>query len=308
MHTDRNHSFLPPRMEPPWWHVETFLYLSDVDDGTAPTHLVSRRDSAGSSVNDIFMPDGAPGLYARERPARGVRGSLLAYRPDVFHRAVPMTRTGRRAVPVERELQGRGPGLDRLPLDAVAGDASGLGAVRRRLDPAGARALRVSAAGTPGVERRASRRDGFAVPRSRSRALARRGSPRPRSSAGGGAITSATAPRITPIAPTMIAMMPMVFALSTSSLVATSLGSVTLPAAEPLTVVVVAPASWPSPLPSVSVTTGAGCSGSAPPGVVGLDPLHGGAVAVGLDGRERRARRRRPAARPRRGTAGTRRA
>ena len=40
------------------------------------------------------MPDGAPGLYACERPARGVRGSLLAYRPDVFHRAVPMTEPG----------------------------------------------------------------------------------------------------------------------------------------------------------------------------------------------------------------------
>jgi hypothetical protein len=32
MHTDRNHSFLPPRMEPPWWHVESFLYLTDVDE------------------------------------------------------------------------------------------------------------------------------------------------------------------------------------------------------------------------------------------------------------------------------------
>ena len=43
MHTDRNHSWLPAPSGPPWWHVETFLYLSDVDDGTAPTHLVSRE-------------------------------------------------------------------------------------------------------------------------------------------------------------------------------------------------------------------------------------------------------------------------
>ena len=70
MHTDRNHSFLPPRMEPPWWHVEPVLYLSDVDDGTADSPR-SRRDSAGGSVNDIFMPDGAPSLYARERPRGG---------------------------------------------------------------------------------------------------------------------------------------------------------------------------------------------------------------------------------------------
>jgi hypothetical protein len=94
MHTDRNHSLLPPRMEPPWWHVESFLYLSDVDEGTAPTHLVPRRDSAGRSVNSIFMPDGDPELYASERAAAGPRGSLLAYRPDVFHRGVDLTRPG----------------------------------------------------------------------------------------------------------------------------------------------------------------------------------------------------------------------
>ncbi len=41
MHTDRNHSFLPPLTETPWLHVESFLYLSDVHAGTAPTHLVA---------------------------------------------------------------------------------------------------------------------------------------------------------------------------------------------------------------------------------------------------------------------------
>jgi hypothetical protein len=91
LHTDRNHSFLPPRMEAPWWHVETFLYLSDVDAGTAPTHLVPRRDAAHRSVNSVFNPADAPELYASERAAAGVRGSLLAYRPDVFHRAVDLT-------------------------------------------------------------------------------------------------------------------------------------------------------------------------------------------------------------------------
>jgi hypothetical protein len=94
MHTDRNHSFLPPRMEPPWWHVEAFLYLSDVDEGTAPTHLVPRRASAGRSPNRIFMPDDDPDLYAHERAAAGRRGSLLVYRPDVFHRGVDLTRAG----------------------------------------------------------------------------------------------------------------------------------------------------------------------------------------------------------------------
>ena len=95
MHTDRNHSWLPPRSEPPWWHVETFLYLCDVDAESAPTHLVSVRDSAGrSSTTPLFMPQQDPELYAAERGAAGVRGSLLAYRPDVFHRAVDLTAPG----------------------------------------------------------------------------------------------------------------------------------------------------------------------------------------------------------------------
>ena len=95
MHTDRNHSFLPPLTEPPWLHVESFLYLSDVESGTAPTHLVPRRDSVGRSPTEpLIMPDGDPELYAAERPATGVRGSLLAYRPDVFHRGVDLTDPG----------------------------------------------------------------------------------------------------------------------------------------------------------------------------------------------------------------------
>jgi hypothetical protein len=92
MHTDRNHSFLPAFPGPPWWHVETFLYLSDVDDDCAPTHLVARGDSEGRSTNSIFMPADDPELYASERGASGVRGSLMAYRNDVFHRGVDITR------------------------------------------------------------------------------------------------------------------------------------------------------------------------------------------------------------------------
>ena len=94
MHTDRNHSFLPPNMVSPWWHVESFLYLTDVAEDTAPTHLVRRGDAVGRSTNRIFMPDDDPQLYASERAAIGRRGSLLAYRPDVFHRGVDLTRLG----------------------------------------------------------------------------------------------------------------------------------------------------------------------------------------------------------------------
>ena len=95
MHTDRNHSWLPPRAEDPWLHVESFLYLSDVGETCAPTHLVSIRDSVGRAPTvPLVLPQQDPDLYRAERPAVGVRGSLLAYRPDVFHRGVDITEPG----------------------------------------------------------------------------------------------------------------------------------------------------------------------------------------------------------------------
>ena len=95
MHTDRNHSWLPARAEESTRHVESFLYLSDVDDDCAPTHLVSVRDSTKHTpVELLVLPKWDPELYAAERPATGPRGSLLVYRPDVFHRAVDLTRPG----------------------------------------------------------------------------------------------------------------------------------------------------------------------------------------------------------------------
>ena len=95
MHTDRNHSWLPARARPPWWHLQVFLYLSDVHPGYAPTHLVPLKDS-GDRPTTIWgaLPAQDPDLYAAERPAPGVRGSLLAYRTDVFHRGVDLTEPG----------------------------------------------------------------------------------------------------------------------------------------------------------------------------------------------------------------------
>ncbi len=95
MHTDRNHSWLPAVPEAPWWHVEGFLYLCDVGPTNAPTHLVSALDSGGRRTTvPLVMPDRGPELYAAEQGATGVRGSYLAYRPDVFHRGVDLTEPG----------------------------------------------------------------------------------------------------------------------------------------------------------------------------------------------------------------------
>ena len=95
MHTDRNHSWLPAHPDPRWWHVESFLYLCDVDEGNAPTHLVRREDAGGRATTvPLVFPKHDPELYAAERAAAGPRGSLLVYRSDVFHRAVDLSAPG----------------------------------------------------------------------------------------------------------------------------------------------------------------------------------------------------------------------
>jgi hypothetical protein len=95
MHTDRNHSWLPAVGAPPWWNLELFLYLSDVTDADNPTRVVSVRDTANVSPRTpVLMPDLAPELYRAERAATGVRGSLLAYRSDVFHRGAAFATPG----------------------------------------------------------------------------------------------------------------------------------------------------------------------------------------------------------------------
>ena len=92
MHTDRNHSFLPAVPGGPLWHVEMFVYLSDVDEDCAPTHAVKLGDSRERSTNEMFFPEQQPDLYAAEHAAVGRRGSVMAYRNEVFHRGVDITR------------------------------------------------------------------------------------------------------------------------------------------------------------------------------------------------------------------------
>ena len=76
-HQDRNHNIVPDRIEPDWWNLEGFLYLSDVENGVGPTEVLS-------------LGDAPPGL--NPQAATGRRGSYLAYRPDVWHRGVDLTR------------------------------------------------------------------------------------------------------------------------------------------------------------------------------------------------------------------------
>jgi hypothetical protein len=90
MHIDRNHSWLPPGTESPWWNLEGFLYLSDIFDVDNPTRLVSVRASSHiDSPYGMVMPNMDAGVYAAERPAPGRRGSYLAYRSNCWHRGAP---------------------------------------------------------------------------------------------------------------------------------------------------------------------------------------------------------------------------
>jgi len=81
-HKDQNHSLIPTRPEPGWWHLEGFLYLSDVTDDTAPPLVAKSDNSLGASR----FPNDDPGLYEIEKPMTGPRGTFLAYRNDVWHR------------------------------------------------------------------------------------------------------------------------------------------------------------------------------------------------------------------------------
>jgi ectoine hydroxylase-related dioxygenase (phytanoyl-CoA dioxygenase family) len=96
LHVDfGNHTLVVPRHEPGYQQVEFFIYLSDVDPATAATRMVSRRHTAGIPVERAYLnPDDYADLYAAEVPASGPAGSILVYRPDVYHRGVRMTTPG----------------------------------------------------------------------------------------------------------------------------------------------------------------------------------------------------------------------
>ena len=166
MHIDRNHSWLPPGSESPWWNLEGFLYLSDISDADNPTRLVSMRDSDHiESPYGVVMPNMEPGVYAAERPAPGIRGSYLAYRSDCWHRGAPFGSATGSPVRGLYRLQERGRRVDRVQHPAVRVDEHRVDCLRGGLDAPGAGALRLAAAGTPGLERAADRTDTAAVSR-----------------------------------------------------------------------------------------------------------------------------------------------
>ena len=100
LHTDYpNHMVVVPRREVGYQQVEFFVYLTDVTPEDGATRLVSRRLTAGIPVerhtlNYIDYAD----LYDEPGIAAGPAGSIVAYRPDVYHRSVDVDEPGHRRV------------------------------------------------------------------------------------------------------------------------------------------------------------------------------------------------------------------
>jgi hypothetical protein len=96
LHADfGNHTLVVPRHEPGYQQLEMFIYLTDVTAENGATRLVPLRLTEGLPVERTYLsPVDYADLYAAEVPATGPAGSILAYRPDVYHRGVQMTVPG----------------------------------------------------------------------------------------------------------------------------------------------------------------------------------------------------------------------
>jgi hypothetical protein len=104
LHVDyANHTLVVPRTDVGYQHVTMFIYLSDVTPETGATRIVSREHTGDIPIERTYLHlEEYADLYALEESASGPAGSVFVYRPDVFHRGVPLTapRAARFVLPV----------------------------------------------------------------------------------------------------------------------------------------------------------------------------------------------------------------
>jgi hypothetical protein len=96
LHTDYpNHSLVVPRTDAGYQQLETFIYLNDVSARIGATRLVSRTrtDAIPVERHTLDLEDYGH-LYDDPGEAAGPAGSVVAYRPDVYHRSVDVTEPG----------------------------------------------------------------------------------------------------------------------------------------------------------------------------------------------------------------------
>ena len=96
LHTDYpNHSVVVPRRDAGYQHLETFIYLTDVTEATGATRFASRRLTAAVPVEQHTLNLADHGeVYARDVSVVAPAGSIVAYRPDVYHRSVDIAEPG----------------------------------------------------------------------------------------------------------------------------------------------------------------------------------------------------------------------
>ena len=176
LHADYpNHMLVVPRRDVGYQQLETFIYLSDVTVRDGATRLVSRRKTAGIPVEEhtLNLRDYAD-LYDDPGNAAAPAGSIVAYRPDVYHRSVDLTDPGASAVHDARRLPTRRRRVGRLPGVAVQGVLAGVVEVRRPGHPRAARGARLPRAGSSVLDRRDPGRRRGPVSRARPGTVAAR--------------------------------------------------------------------------------------------------------------------------------------
>jgi ectoine hydroxylase-related dioxygenase (phytanoyl-CoA dioxygenase family) len=98
LHADfPNHTILVPNERFP--QLELFIYLSDVSEANGATRMVSKARTADVAVEQHTLPlaDYAA-LYDDPGAAGASAGSIVAYRPDVYHRSVDVSTPGARRI------------------------------------------------------------------------------------------------------------------------------------------------------------------------------------------------------------------
>jgi ectoine hydroxylase-related dioxygenase (phytanoyl-CoA dioxygenase family) len=109
LHADYpNHMLVVPRHEVGYQQVEFFVYLTDVAVEDGATRFVSRRRTAHIPVerHTLNYVDYAE-LYDDPGNAAAPAGSIVAYRPDVYHRSVDVTDPTRHRVMLHVSFKAR---------------------------------------------------------------------------------------------------------------------------------------------------------------------------------------------------------
>jgi hypothetical protein len=93
LHVDYpNHTLTVPRPEKGYNQMETFVYLNDVSPANGATRFVSLKRTRHIPVEEhsLNLEDHAT-LYEDPSVASAPAGSIVVYRPDVYHRSVDFT-------------------------------------------------------------------------------------------------------------------------------------------------------------------------------------------------------------------------